>query len=75
MLVRWIKVRPDSKAVIMMQDVQTQINVITLEEYHRITQKLISEAIREWDEIGQGCFKDWIQWVVGLKWLELVRSN
>ena len=59
----------------MRQDMVTSVNKLVLDDYHRITQRFVQEAITEWDTIGSGCFALWIQWVVASKWLELIQSN
>ena len=51
------------------------INLALGDDIHRLNQSFIAEAIREWDDHGQGCFAIFIQFYVARCWLELTQSN
>ena len=51
------------------------INEVVLVDCQRINQRFKEEAMVEWDRVGRGCFKVWLQVMIFQKWLELVRSN
>lgn len=49
--------------------------MVALDDSQRINQRFITEAIEKWDRVGEGCFAEWLQLVVSVKWLELAESN
>ena len=51
------------------------INLIVLDDCQRITQRLVTEAIEEWDRVGSGCLAVWIPVMVAEKWRELAQRN
>lgn len=56
-------------------DTATLISELALEDYHRITQRFIQEAIRVWDTSGSGCFAYFIKLMVERMWRELIICN
>lgn len=58
-----------------MQDVETAINVIVLEDMHRLRQRFVHLATAEWDLRGQGCFHAWVSRFVVRQWLTMIQSN
>ena len=51
------------------------INSAITANIHRLNQSYVTEAIKEWDDHGQGCFAVFIQVYVAWRWLELARLN
>ena len=58
-----------------MDRVDTLVDEIALDYYHRVSHRFVQEAIAEWDITGGGYFYMWILRAVSAKWLELIRSN
>jgi len=50
-------------------------NLVARDDCQRIARRFITEAIAEWDEIGDGCFAEWIKLAVAIKWRELARGK
>lgn len=44
-------------------------------DMNRLTRKFTEEAMREWDDGGEGDFKTFIKEHVLLKWFEYTRTN
>jgi hypothetical protein len=51
------------------------VNQIAVEDFNRYNWKFTDEAIKLWDEHGEGCFAFFIYNVVESKWWDMVRSN
>jgi len=53
----------------------TEASQIVLKALNEINQRLINEAIKAWDRVGEGCFAEFIRCYVNKRWLEIVRGN
>ena len=51
------------------------INLVIIQDIHRLNQSFITLAIKEWDDHGQGGFAPFIQLYVFWCWCRLTRLN
>ena len=51
------------------------VNQLAYEDYERITGGFISEAIRQWDVMGSGCFPLFMKLSVNQMWVDMVSKN
>ena len=52
-----------------------KVNLIILEDYQRVNQQFIKEAISQWDTTGSGCFALFIQHIVAKMWSQMIEGN
>lgn len=55
--------------------ISTELNKIILEDISERDSKYTREAIKVWDNYGEGNFATFISRYVGCKWLEMVIKN
>ncbi len=51
------------------------INLALTENIHQLNQSFVTDAIKEWDRIGQGCFALFIELYVNQVWLDMTQKN
>ena len=59
----------------MIKDTVSLVSELALVDCHRITQRFVREAIKKWDQAGQGCFQLWVITFLAMRWRELTGSN
>lgn len=52
-----------------------KINQIILESHRTINERFVSEAIRQWDTIGSGCFALFMEITVNQMWKDMTKRN
>ena len=55
--------------------INQSINMAILQDIHQHNQLFISQAIKEWDRIGHGCFALFVQLYVNQRWHLMTQSN
>ena len=54
---------------------QVEAGEVVFESLRGINERLVREAMEEWDKGGEGCFGEFVKEYVGVRWWSLVRSN